>query len=119
MKALLPIILLLSLVAPAKADFMFMGDIGMSGCEDFIQHYEAWKKNSNSYKGAIYKAYVYGSMNTSTYQRIWSSVSGDEVLFFVGLGSKKYLAKAIYIEPSVAGCLHAALRELSEKLGYQ
>ena len=96
MKALLPIILLFSLVAPAKAEQMVSRDIGLYNCKSLVEHYEAWKKNSNSYKGAIYKAYVYGKMDDGNRVLIQNNLGTDEVLYLIGVGAKKLIKKPFF-----------------------
>ena len=88
MKALLPIVLLLSLVAPANASWLSSELDG--DCKDLATWYEAFKKGE-SWAGGVYEGYILGRIDQILIGKWFdeeyfkfSSNSPEQILNFVG-----------------------------------
>ena len=111
MKPLLPIILLLFLVAPAKACYSeaYTGSTPLDSCDRVAQLYLDWKRNEDSWSNGMYKGFVLGSAGNERYN-ILGHYNQDEILTLVGLFAERDVRNG----HQSSDCIDDALQELSQ-----
>ena len=111
MKPLLPIILLLALVAPAKACYSeaYTGSTPLDSCDRVAQLYLDWKRNEDSWSNGMYKGFVLGSAGNERYN-ILGHYNQDEILTLVGLFAERDVRNG----HQSSDCIDDALQELSQ-----
>ena len=111
MKPLLPIILLLSLVAPAKACYSeaYTGSTPLDSCDRVAQLYLDWKRNEDSWSNGMYKGFVLGSAGNERY-KILGHYNQDEILTLVGLFAETDVRNG----HQSSDCIGDALQEISQ-----
>ena len=111
MKPLLPITLLLSLVAPAKACYSeaYTGSTPLDSCDRVAQLYLDWKRNEDSWSNGMYKGFVLGSAGNERYN-ILGHYNQDEILTLVGLFAETDVRNG----HQSSDCIDDALQELSQ-----
>ena len=111
MKPLLPIILLLSLAAPAKACYSeaYTGSTPLDSCDRVAQLYLDWKRNEDSWSNGMYKGFLLGIAGNERYN-ILGHYNQDEILTLVGLFAERDVRNG----HQSSDCIDDALQELSQ-----